>query len=143
MQIDEAIRHCEEVAEQYEAYGIESQCYECAKEYRQLAEWLTDYKQIKQDYIELDKQYRELNEHFQSLPDWIPVWVSCEEAMPEDDKEVLFAFAISYPGYKKPKVKLGRHHTKDGKGWWTNYFGGFKDYEVGWWMPLPEPPKGE
>lgn len=39
MTIDEAIRHCEEVAEQNE-----KDCIECAKEHRQLAEWLEELK---------------------------------------------------------------------------------------------------
>ena len=44
MTIEEAIKHCEEVAERLEgkdgyAY-TDSTCDECAKEHRQLAEWL-------------------------------------------------------------------------------------------------------
>ena len=51
----EAIEHCEEVAEQNEWFDkncLESmQCRECAKEHRQLAEWL---KQLKgyEDWME-------------------------------------------------------------------------------------------
>ena len=47
MTIDEAIKHCEETAEKYFEYGIESECYQCGKEHEQLAEWLTDYKELK------------------------------------------------------------------------------------------------
>lgn len=64
------------------------------------------------------------------------VWNPCKCVMPKDDEEVLFA-VISPWENGKPRVTIGRHHTKDGKGWWTSYFGGFDDYEVGWWMPLP------
>ncbi len=54
MTIDEAIRHCEEVAAKYDRqceYGISKEGKEynsqCAAEQRQLAEWLTDYKELK------------------------------------------------------------------------------------------------
>ena len=54
MTLDEAILHCEEVAEgkrkDYEracAYNIPSEgCLECAKEHEQLAEWLKDYRRL-------------------------------------------------------------------------------------------------
>lgn len=45
MTLDEAIKHCKEVAIEYEAKG---ECYECGKEHRQLAEWLEDYKRLKE-----------------------------------------------------------------------------------------------
>jgi hypothetical protein len=58
MTIDEAIRHAEEVAEikKIESETAEIQgcdryalkCEECAKEHRQLAEWLKDYKRLKE-----------------------------------------------------------------------------------------------
>lgn len=55
MTLDEAIRHCEEVAEEnencYERWSIhhpkvgkEQTCLECAAEHRQLAEWLKELK---------------------------------------------------------------------------------------------------
>lgn len=48
MTLEEAIKHCEEVAERLEgkdgyAY-TDSTCDECAKEHRQLAEWLKKLK---------------------------------------------------------------------------------------------------
>lgn len=39
MTLDEAIKHCEEIAE--------SQCDECGLEHKQLAEWLKDYRNMK------------------------------------------------------------------------------------------------
>lgn len=66
MTIDEAIKHCEEVAEEkeklvntYESFkdygnpksSITSghkKCLSCAAEHRQLAEWLKDYKRMKE-----------------------------------------------------------------------------------------------
>ncbi len=68
MTLDEAIAHCLEVADKneisaityknckeiktnmYESYSqkkSENDCRECAAEHRQLAEWLTDYKELK------------------------------------------------------------------------------------------------
>lgn len=54
MTIDEAIRHCEEVAERYDRVedshaddGLKQECIQCAADHRQLAKWLTDYKELK------------------------------------------------------------------------------------------------
>lgn len=50
MTLDEAIRHCEEVAEEKEQEAKEAHvlsgmdCMECASEHRQLAEWLRELK---------------------------------------------------------------------------------------------------
>ena len=43
MKLDEAIRHAEEVAELNEA-----ECFECAEEHRQLAEWLKELKALRE-----------------------------------------------------------------------------------------------
>ena len=69
MTIDEAIRHCEEVAEQNEKdiayYTIqgdkewldecEKDCIECAKEHRQLAKWLKELKTYRGILANADK----------------------------------------------------------------------------------------
>ena len=57
MTLDEAIKHCEEVAEEKEAQAWEAQlqeeyrtiksCKGCAEEHRQLAEWLKELKQLR------------------------------------------------------------------------------------------------
>lgn len=50
MNLDEAIKHCIEVAEEhtkYNFYGGYESCDECAKEHRQLAEWLRELKDYK------------------------------------------------------------------------------------------------
>lgn len=67
MTLDEAIKHAEEVADtcefeaskydlsdSYESY-IASQEGECANEHRHLAEWLKDYKRLKESAVPLDK----------------------------------------------------------------------------------------
>ena len=62
MTIDEAICHCKEVAEQQERMArlmdaqlvgsaiekYQNECVECAMYHRQLAEWLTEFKELKQ-----------------------------------------------------------------------------------------------
>ena len=61
MTIDEAIRHCEEVAERQEFLSTQdhgyceekwnvkkrAKCAECAADHRQLAEWLMELKEAK------------------------------------------------------------------------------------------------
>lgn len=60
MTIDEAIHHCEEVAERYETrakiidrrklgFALENPtaCHECAADHRQLAEWLKELKELR------------------------------------------------------------------------------------------------
>lgn len=53
MTLDEAIKHCEEVAEENEKNAksinniYKKSCLECASEHRQLAEWLRELKEVK------------------------------------------------------------------------------------------------
>ena len=56
MTLNEAIKHCLEVAEEQEIIadrsnsGIEKMnCKSCAEDHKQLAEWLTDYKNLKEE----------------------------------------------------------------------------------------------
>lgn len=49
MTIDEAIKRCQEEAEKYMEYGIETECYQCGKEHEQLAEWLTELADLKEE----------------------------------------------------------------------------------------------
>ncbi|HAH18428.1 MAG TPA: hypothetical protein DCL29_05405 [Eubacterium sp.] len=91
MTLDEAIRHAEEVAEGQEKvakewhegqvrkcelipfaemdYTHENECKKCAEEHRQLAEWLKELKQLRE-------QTR---------------WVSVSERLPEDSENYLIA----------------------------------------------------
>ena len=63
MTIDEEIKYCEEIAQEYERHlkvyeninedrslfkEEENNCKECAKEHRQLAEWLKELKSLKE-----------------------------------------------------------------------------------------------
>lgn len=80
MTLDEAIKHCEEVAEKNEKKGkmiqnnfsklrkeqkqeIDS-CLECASEHRQLAEWLLELKKYQRGI----KKIKELRDGFLQIP---------------------------------------------------------------------------
>lgn len=66
MTIDEAIKHCLEVAEQKERDSAElidildeldvDACEECAADHRQLAEWLTELKELREKIKKLEKE---------------------------------------------------------------------------------------
>lgn len=54
MTLDEAIKHCLEVAERYDRVedshaddALKQECIQCAEDYRQLAEWLTELKDLR------------------------------------------------------------------------------------------------
>jgi hypothetical protein len=70
MTLDEAIKHCLEVAENNEQLadgkwiGAEGEankqdCIECAKDHRQLAEWLRELKELREEKQSADKRVRE------------------------------------------------------------------------------------
>lgn len=75
MTIDEAIKHCLEVAENNEAkaqkIGVQflgttkdkeaTECRECAADHRQLAEWLTELKEAKRLLKLAVKDFKEIN----------------------------------------------------------------------------------
>lgn len=57
MSLDEAIKHCDEVAEELEKEAVKGccddseimdKCIECADEHRQLAKWLRELKKLKE-----------------------------------------------------------------------------------------------
>lgn len=61
MTIEEAIKHCEEVAEGLEEEAVKyccddteivNKCYECASEHRQLAKWLRELKLYRDTLID-------------------------------------------------------------------------------------------
>lgn len=123
MTLEEAIKHCEEVAEAEEQKykdwrgdyphlkKIDS-CLECANEHRQLAQWLRELK-------ELREQTR-----------WIPV----SERLPQDGTEV-FVYLFDRPS---PYIAwLEDTH------WYTEDFEVERDDEPVAWMLLPEPYQAE
>lgn len=58
MTIDEAIKHCEEVAERYERMEdspddkLREECLQCTADHRQLAEWLAELKKLREQKAE-------------------------------------------------------------------------------------------
>lgn len=137
MSIDEAIKHSEEVAEKYERhlkiyenmdddlFRVEkNECKNCAKEHRQLAGWLKELKQLRE-------QTR-----------WIPV----SERLPEIDEDGYSSYVlVSFSNFTLPCI--GQLRKTDGENHWyegddekaLDRFG----LHVNAWMPLPEPYKEE
>jgi hypothetical protein len=117
MTLDEAIKYAEEVAEKNEWFDkncLESiQCRKCAEEYRQLAEWLKDYKRLREQtsWIPISEHPPELESH---------VLVSLDDKYVTDDYYGLYG-ANDFDAFKDGAV----------------------EEKVVAWMPLPEPYKAE
>ena len=112
MTLDEAIKHAEEVAKQNE----EKRCCKCAEEHRQLAEWLKELKQLRE-------QTR---------------WTPCSKKPPEPFKLVLIqdscgGYEISK--YIPPRIKPKNHPN----GYWGETNGVDYDYfDIVAWHSLPK-----
>ena len=63
MTIDEAIRHCEEVADKM------NDC-ECAADHRQLAEWLTELKELREIFSKVDTGAIKPKDYLDLLDEW-------------------------------------------------------------------------
>lgn len=79
MTIDEAIRHCEEVAEQQRAKALNinpmvgikaAECIECAADHRQLAEWLTELKELRKIFSKVDTGAVKPKDYLDLLDEW-------------------------------------------------------------------------
>ena len=140
MTLDEAIKHCLEVAEEndlaagmyeilaennhnaYERLTAEtnsSRCAECAADHRQLAEWLTELR---------DRQ-----------------WVSCKDRMPEIIDNISSADVLIHleNGEQYAAVLIGEDNENWIQAYWStsDMHRDFECDEVTHWQPLPEPPK--
>lgn len=120
MTLEEAIKHAEEVADghdrikQIKTVTLE-EC-KCAEEHRQLAEWLKELKQLRE-------QTR-----------WIPV----SERLPEEDGQYLITVKYKHvDGYDDIYAEHGE--WTDGR-WDMFCFGHCGEVEdIIAWMPLPKP----
>jgi hypothetical protein len=128
MTIDEAIKHAEEVAEEKESEAQEleyckldwkheaNKCAECSKEHRQLAEWLKELKQLRE-------QTR-----------WIPV----SEKLPEDYQRVLVT-VVNYWGIEVVRVAEYSNQKKIFQIKESNDKWKVGEEGLLAWLPLPKP----
>ena len=115
MTLDEAIKHCEEVAEKNDwfekNYLEDKNCQKCAEEHRQLAAWLKELKQLRE-------QTR---------------YISVSESLPKNEQEVLFRT-------KQGNIHQGIYYS-DNK-WYSRVLSTWIYFDsILEWMPLPEPYK--
>lgn len=125
--LDEAIKHCWEKAEELEEKAVKgccddteimNQCIECAKDHEQLAEWLTELKQLRE-------QTR---------------WIPCSEQLPKENEYVgdVCKYYLIQDEYGDMYVA----HLSS-VGWIPiNSLKAIGD-EVVAWQPLPQPYKAE
>lgn len=139
MTLDEAIQHCEitaknneKLAEFYYKDSGKNQksgdaCQECAAEHRQLAEWLRDYKQLKEqepcedaisrqaalDLCDKKTRYDILYEYYEGKK-YVRGW--------NEGKIINFTQLMQLPSVI-PQSKIG--HCKDCK-WWKDSDGSYR-----------------
>jgi hypothetical protein len=115
LDLESAIKHCEEVADGMTEQG---KCAECASEHKQLAEWLKELKQLRE-------QTR---------------WTPCSERLPKENEYVgdVCKYYLIQGEYGDMYVA----HLS-GVGWIPiNSLQAISD-EVVAWQPLPQPYKAE
>ena len=75
MTLDEAIKHCEEVTEELNKRICDfdkeynTSCYVCAKEHRQLSEWLKDYKRLLEQKQAVENVFSEIKTEYNKSTD--------------------------------------------------------------------------
>ena len=132
MTLDEAIKHAEEVAEKFESLHEryenmdedrllfrveENECKNCAKEHRQLANWLKELRAYRKMY------------HKEHEDDCLS-WISCSERMPKQNEYIEYYLIQDEYG----DMCVARY-TK--KGWHPIESLFFLDDVVAW-IPLPK-----
>ena len=138
MTLDEAIKHCQEVAQEkrYEyqeclaVHDMEDamECGKCGEEHRQLARWLRDYKRLKEQELE-----------------WIPIVKKAltdkekAEYLAESGEELCYMLENEMPlDGQEVLVSVGKFVLKD---IFDEDFYNFKKNDiknVDAWMPLPK-----
>ena len=123
MTLDEAIKHAEKVMIENldktkgrnASDPIAINCFECAEEHRQLAEWLKELKQLREQTM------------------WIPV----SERLPEENETVIASTEYGvYPETRYTKECGWEWAYEAGEDYWVEIEG------VTAWMPLPKPYEG-
>ena len=88
MTIEEAIKHSEEVANKCDMLAEQAEHHhKCAAEHRQLAEWLKDYKRLKEQDSILDK----IKSEIQNLRNCS---CSCSDGIIDDVEDILDEYKI-------------------------------------------------
>ncbi len=131
MTLDEAIKHCQEVADEQEKLCKINDPYnfsqpkwkECAAEHRQLAEWLKDYKRLKEQEPCADCVSRK------DVEDMIFRMGSVEELEIDFAKLLLMRRELKKLPSVKPTAQKGRwvHHNDDHYDWMECSFCGYGD----------------
>lgn len=123
MTIEEAVRHCYEVAE--------NNCTECGKQHLQFAEWLRELDRLRIENSALRLAIASVPEM-----DWIP----CSERLPEKDGRYLCVWIdndVAMFLFSNKHFRLSRHFSFDTGEIDTDEI----DSIITHWMPLPEPPE--
>lgn len=146
MTIEEAIKHCEEVADRKErqvANGdwekgsmTEHDCIECASDHRQLAAWLKDYKRLMEQTRWIPVKWHEITDEEREREDYPKEWACYIDCiMPYDGQRILITTKGGF-------VELDECYSDDGCTFSLDSGYDWVDDVVAW-MPLPEPYKQE
>ena len=133
MTLEEAIIHCEEVADRC---AVTDGDRSCEDNHRQLAEWLKELKKLRA----VDQKSGE--------------WISVKDRLPEEDGDYLVCYEEGYrEDYGFDKIGIAPFEVDcEGFGIWQEYFHPVSlgslgtewiDIPVTHWMPLPELPEEE
>lgn len=140
MTLEEAIKHAEEIADghdrikQIKAVTLE-EC-KCASEHRQLAEWLKELKQLREQTRWIPVKWHEITDEERKENDYPKEWACYfDSIMPYDGQRILITTKSGY-------VELDECYSDDGQ---TLSLDSGYDWvdDVIAWMPLPKPHKAE
>ena len=128
LSIDEAIAHAREVANTQKGKsgiclqnGLEcehfSDCLKCAEEHEQLAEWLEELKQLREQ----------------------TTWIPCSERLPEEAFGCLVTVMDCEPSTQTDFENILPYFVGYDGETWNDIDGNVIPFEVIAWMPLPQP----
>ena len=125
MTLEQAIEHAEDMAKS--AIGCE-----CRDEHRQLAEWLKELKQLREQVSSSEKPNKS------EIPTG---WIPCEKRLPNKLQDVLITFYDADGEYDVAYMRKTFNATYKAQGSeneWVSSMGEttYADYEVSAWMPI-------